>query len=63
MCLYPKREGDWLFAVGVCVDDLLATGTRVAAIESFFEILASLSVKDLGHVHKFLGMRVELGSD
>lgn len=29
----------------------------------FFTSLVSLSVKDLGHVHKFLEIRVELGSD
>uniref|UniRef100_A0AAV1UMW7 Uncharacterized protein n=1 Tax=Peronospora matthiolae TaxID=2874970 RepID=A0AAV1UMW7_9STRA len=63
MCLYHKRDGEELVVVGVYVDDLLATGTSVAAVESFFASLASLSIKDLGHVHKFLGMRVELGSD
>ena len=63
MCLYHKREGSELVVVGVYVDDLLVTGTSVAAVENFFVSLASLSIKDLGYVNKFLGMRVELGSD
>lgn len=46
--------------VVIYVNNRLATGTSVAAVESFF---VSLSIKDLVHVHKFLGMRVELGSD
>uniref|UniRef100_A0AAV1VF06 Reverse transcriptase Ty1/copia-type domain-containing protein n=1 Tax=Peronospora matthiolae TaxID=2874970 RepID=A0AAV1VF06_9STRA len=32
MCLYHKRDGDELVFVGVYVDDLLATGTSVAAV-------------------------------
>ena len=63
MCLYHKRDGDELVVVGVYVDDMLATGTSVAVVERFFESLKSLSIKDLGHVPKFLEMRVELGSD
>ena len=58
MCFYWKRDGDDLVVVGVYVDDLLATGTSVAAVERVFEILSSLSIKDLGRVSKFLGMRV-----
>uniref|UniRef100_A0AAV1T2Z2 Reverse transcriptase Ty1/copia-type domain-containing protein n=1 Tax=Peronospora matthiolae TaxID=2874970 RepID=A0AAV1T2Z2_9STRA len=58
MCFYWKRDGDDLVVVGVYVDDLLATGTSAAAVERFFASLASLSVKDLGCVSKFLGMRV-----
>ena len=63
MFLYHKRDGSELFIVGIYVDGLLATGTSVAAVESFFVSLASLSSKDLGHVNKFLGIRVELGSN
>ena len=63
MCLYHKREGGELVVVGVYADDLLVTGTSVAAVEYFFVSFASLSIKDLGYVNKFLGMRVELGSD
>uniref|UniRef100_A0AAV1TQJ1 Reverse transcriptase Ty1/copia-type domain-containing protein n=1 Tax=Peronospora matthiolae TaxID=2874970 RepID=A0AAV1TQJ1_9STRA len=63
MCFYWKREGADLVVVGVYVDDLLATGTSAAAVESLFESLASLSIKDLGQVSKFLGMRVQLASE
>uniref|UniRef100_A0AAV1V2L8 Uncharacterized protein n=1 Tax=Peronospora matthiolae TaxID=2874970 RepID=A0AAV1V2L8_9STRA len=35
-----------------------STGTSAAAVERFFASLASLSIKDLGRVSKFLGMRV-----
>ena len=52
-----------MVVVGVFVDDLLATGTSVAAVESFFASLASLSINNLGHAHMFMGMRVELGSE
>uniref|UniRef100_A0AAV1VG86 Reverse transcriptase Ty1/copia-type domain-containing protein n=1 Tax=Peronospora matthiolae TaxID=2874970 RepID=A0AAV1VG86_9STRA len=58
MCFYWKRDGDDLVVVGVYVDDLLATGTSAAAVERFFASLASLSIKDLGRVSMFLGMRV-----
>ena len=44
MCLYHKREGGELVVVGVYVNDLLATGMSVAAVESFFVSLASLSI-------------------
>ena len=63
MWLYHTRDGDELVVIGVYVDDLLATGTRIAVVESFFSSLASLSIKYLGNAHKFLGMRVKLGSD
>ena len=63
MCLYHKRDRGELVVVDVYVDNLLAAGTSVAAVESFFVSLASLSVKDLGQVKKFLGMRVVLGSN
>uniref|UniRef100_A0AAV1T508 Uncharacterized protein n=1 Tax=Peronospora matthiolae TaxID=2874970 RepID=A0AAV1T508_9STRA len=48
MCFYWKRERADLVVVGMYVDDLLATGTSAAAVESLFESLASLSIKDLG---------------
>ena len=63
ICVYHKRDGDELVVIGVYVDDLLASRTSIAAVESFFTSLASLSIKDLGHVHKFLGMPEELGSE
>uniref|UniRef100_A0AAV1T191 Integrase catalytic domain-containing protein n=1 Tax=Peronospora matthiolae TaxID=2874970 RepID=A0AAV1T191_9STRA len=63
MCFYWKREGADLVVVGVYVDDLLATGTSAAAVEILYESLASLSIKDLGQVSKFLGMRVQLACE
>uniref|UniRef100_A0AAV1TYV5 Uncharacterized protein n=1 Tax=Peronospora matthiolae TaxID=2874970 RepID=A0AAV1TYV5_9STRA len=64
MCQHLKRDGDELVVVDAYVEVLLATGTSVAAVESLFASLVSLYIKDLGHHnHKFLGMRVELGSD
>lgn len=47
----------------IYVDDLLATGTDAAAVHRFFASLGSLSIKDLGAVNKFLGMRVEIDND
>ena len=47
----------------VYVDDLLATGTDTAAVERFFNQLGSLSIKDLGVVSKFIGMRVAMEDD
>ncbi|CAI5716713.1 unnamed protein product [Peronospora effusa] len=63
MCLYWKQDGSDLVVVGVYVDDLLATGTIAAAVDRFFTSLGSLSIKDLGPVTKFLGMRVAVDDD
>ena len=60
MCFYWKKEDEDLVVVGVCVDDLLAAGTSVEAVERLFESLSSLLIKDLRRVSKFLGMRVNL---
>uniref|UniRef100_A0AAV1U9U6 Reverse transcriptase Ty1/copia-type domain-containing protein n=1 Tax=Peronospora matthiolae TaxID=2874970 RepID=A0AAV1U9U6_9STRA len=63
MFLYHKGDNGNLVVFGVYIDDLLATGTSVADVESFFASLASLSIKGLGRAHKFLWMRVKLGID
>ena len=63
MCLYWKKDGRDLVIVGVYVDDLLATGTNAPAVDRFFASLGSLSIKDLGAVNKFLGMRVKIDND
>ena len=63
ICLYFRHDDEELVVVGEYVDDLLAAGTSAAAVEKLFEGLAPLQIKDLGRVHKFLGMRVELGDD
>ncbi|CAI5732632.1 unnamed protein product [Peronospora farinosa] len=62
MCLYWKQDGSDLVVVGVYVDDLLETGTYAAAVNRFFTSLA-MSIKDLGPVNNFLGMRVAVDDD
>ena len=60
MCLYIKYKGKICAVVGVYVDDLLVTGTRQSAVDEFYKDMASLSIKDLGIMNKFLGLRIEL---
>ncbi|CAI5725092.1 unnamed protein product [Peronospora effusa] len=63
MCLYWKQDGSDLVVAEVYVDDLLATGTNAAAVDRYFTSLGNLFIKDLGHVNKFLGMRVAVDDD
>lgn len=63
MCFYWKKDGSNLVVVGVYVHDLLATDTNVEAVDRFFGSLGILSIKDLGAVSKFLGMRVAVDDD
>jgi len=42
------------------VDDLLVTASKPDLVEDFFVAMKILSIKDLGKVSKFLGMRVHL---
>lgn len=58
MCLYFKHDGPDMVVVGVYVDDLLVTATREELVGKFFEDMAALSIKNLGYVSRFLGMRV-----
>ena len=44
MCLYWKRDYKKIVVVGFYVDDLLVTGSNVAAVEWFFEGMSSLSI-------------------
>ena len=60
MCLYYKYKGETCTVVGVYVDDLLVTGTEQSAVDEFFAEMSSLSIKDLGIVSKFLGLRIQL---
>ena len=55
-----KKFDDDITIVGVYVDDLLVTGTSPAVLEQFFLNMASLEIKSLGVVNKFLGLRVLL---
>lgn len=57
MCKYYKRDGQDLTIVGVYVKDLLVQ-LRDKAVEQFFDAVSLLSIKNLGLVSKFLGMRV-----
>lgn len=43
--------------MGVYVDELLVTGTS-KRFDEVFKVLATLQIKDLGVVNKFLGMRL-----
>uniref|UniRef100_M4B3H5 Reverse transcriptase Ty1/copia-type domain-containing protein n=1 Tax=Hyaloperonospora arabidopsidis (strain Emoy2) TaxID=559515 RepID=M4B3H5_HYAAE len=63
MCLYRKVDDGQLIFVGVCFNGLLAKGTDTAALDRFFTQLGSLSIKDLGIVSKFLGMRVAIDDE
>ena len=63
MCLYVNRTGTDVTVVGVYVDDLLVTGTSNAVVGQFFKDMASLEIKDLGIVNKFLGLRVKLNEN
>ena len=60
MCLYYKYKNESCTVVGVYVDDLLVTGTEQSAVDEFFAEMSSLSIKDLGVVNKFLGLRIQL---
>ena len=62
-CLYWKVDVNDTVVVDVYVDYLLATCTSEAAVDRFFTSLASLLIKDLGRVSKFLGIGVTLDDD
>nr|CCA17625.1 hypothetical protein SS1G_13224 [Albugo laibachii Nc14] len=60
MCLYFLQQNGDVTVVGVYVDDLLVTASNPEMVEAFFNSKNVLSVKDLGELRKFLGMRVNL---
>uniref|UniRef100_A0AAV1VL46 Reverse transcriptase Ty1/copia-type domain-containing protein n=1 Tax=Peronospora matthiolae TaxID=2874970 RepID=A0AAV1VL46_9STRA len=60
MCQYYKHQGQEWTIVGAYVDDLLVTGTKQCAVDEFFAGMETLSIKDLGVVQKFLGLRISL---
>ena len=62
-CLYYDQDSSGITVLGVYVDYTLVTGTSVSRIESTFESLSSLSIKNLGPVSKFLGMRVHYSEE
>ena len=59
ICVYFRWTHGHLVIVGVYVDGVLVTGSDQGSVDSFFDELTSLSVKDLGCARKFLGMRVQ----
>lgn len=61
MCLYYKCHGKEMILVGVYVDDRLVTASKLSLVNAFFASMRVSSMKDLGEVRKFLGMRVDLG--
>uniref|UniRef100_A0AAV1U951 Reverse transcriptase Ty1/copia-type domain-containing protein n=1 Tax=Peronospora matthiolae TaxID=2874970 RepID=A0AAV1U951_9STRA len=63
MCVYFRWTHGHLLIVGVYVDDLLVTGSDQGSVNSFFDELNSLSVKDLGCARKFLGMHIQYNDE
>ena len=61
--VFLADDDELVVVVGTYVDDLLATGASAAAVERLFEGLKTLQMKDVGRVHKFLGIRVELAEN
>ena len=60
LCLYDKHQDSETKIVGAYFDDLLVTTSKMILVREFSDELRSLSIKDLGQVIKFLGMRVAL---
>ena len=62
-CLYYKCQEKNMTIVGVYVDYQLVTATLQSPVADFHKAMHSLSIKDLGQMRKFLGMRVDLSED
>ncbi|KAG3006392.1 hypothetical protein PC120_g17375 [Phytophthora cactorum] len=60
LCVYFRKRGGVLVVVGVYVDDLLVTGTRQDAVDTFIEELASLSIENLWQSSQVPGNTGEL---
>ena len=60
MCSYFKQQDSDTTIVGVYVDDLLVTASKAILVSVFFDKMGILSIKDLGPVSKFLGIRVAI---
>nr|CCA13862.1 retrotransposon 4 protein putative [Albugo laibachii Nc14] len=60
MCLFFLRQNGDVTVAGVYVDDLLVTASNPEMMEAFCKSMNILSVKELGEVRNFLGMRVIL---
>ena len=57
-CIYIAAEGD-PFLLGVYVDDIAMATENSARLEEVKKALAQkFDIKDLGHLHHFLGMKI-----
>lgn len=62
--LFVKHNGDRITVVVVYVDDIFVTGNGSSSINDLKNHLHNVcSIKDLGHLHYFLGMEVHYVND
>lgn len=60
--VYTKRIGEELLIIGVYVDDLLVTGTKVSIIEEFKnQMNKQFEMSNLGKLSYYLGIEVQQG--
>ena len=59
MSVFSHDKGE-LTIVGVFVDDLLATSSNQEKMKEAFNAMFVLSIKNMGQINKFLGMRMAL---
>lgn len=60
--VYTKKVGEEVLIVGVYVDDLLVTSTKVSVIEDFkIQMGRRFDMSDLGRLSFYLGIEVEQG--
>jgi hypothetical protein len=62
-CVYVKSKGTDVIVVGIYVDDILATASKKALVDEFFEEAKQMEIKYLGEANKFLGIRVNKCDD
>ena len=60
MCSYFKRSKCDMTIIDVYVDELLETTSSAAMVHELFLSMGTLSIKDLGEVRKFIGMRIDV---
>lgn len=61
--VYVKKIGEDMLIIGVYVDDLLVTGTKVSIIEEFKDQMSKrFEMSNLGKLSYYLGIEVEQGS-
>ena len=57
-CVYVNSTAECTTAVGVYVDDLLATATSEKLLDAFGAAMHYLELKCLGSIENFLGIRI-----